>query len=201
MSGTANRFDSTIRLLALCPLLAASDTVINALGLSVAVLLIVPLASATMLILRRWLIEDSVFAVSALILATIVACAELLMRAWFPDLRTSLGLFLPLIVANLVILDHLQESQPDAAMSLSTGLRIALGIAASLLILGFAREFVGRGSLLHSTGRMLGTWASELETTVFHVDMGFLLAMLPPGAFIALGLLIATRNWLAPSRS
>ena len=75
-------------------------------------------------------------------------------------------------------------------------MRLSLAIAAMLLVLGVARELVGRGSVLHDAGLMFGVWARAFETKVFSVDMGFLLGMLPPGAFISLGLLLALLNWL-----
>ena len=76
-----------------------------------------------------------------------------------------------------------------------------MGIAVTLLPLGIARELVGRGSLLNDAGTLLGAWAGWAETSVFRVDMGFLLAMLPPGAFISFGLLLAARNWIRQRRS
>ena len=87
---------------------------------------------------------------------------------------------------------------PARIPAMSAGeILIRIGIALTLLALGLARELVGRGSLLNGAGALLGSWAQRLELKVFSVDMGFLLAMLPPGAFISLGLLIAARNWLA----
>jgi hypothetical protein len=62
-------------------------------------------------------------------------------------------------------------------------------------------KLVGRGSLLNDAGNLLGAWASRAETSIFRVDMGFLLAMLPPGAFISFGLLLAARNWIRQRRS
>jgi electron transport complex protein RnfE len=87
------------------------------------------------------------------------------------------------------------------ADAVTTSLRIASGIAITLLPLGIAREFVGRGSFLHDAHTLLGTWANWAELSVFRVDMGFLLAMLPPGAFIAFGVLLAARNWFIQRRS
>jgi Na+-translocating ferredoxin:NAD+ oxidoreductase subunit E len=197
---STSAFNGPIQLLALCPLLAVSDTLVNGLGLGIAVLIIVPLATTLMMAIRRWLTEDSALAASLLILATLVGCVELLMRAWFPDLRASLGLFLPLIVTNLIVVARLQDRETTPVASIGGGLGISIGIALTLIELGTARELVGRGSLFHGAG-LIGAWADSLELKAFPVDMGFLLAMLPPGAFIALGLLIATRNWLTRSRS
>jgi electron transport complex protein RnfE len=125
---------------------------------------------------------------------------ELLLSAWFSELRASLTLFVPLIVSNLIVVQHLQGRHESLLRAFTGSLRIAIGIAVTLLPLGIARELVGRGSLLHDAAKLLGSWAGWAETSVFRVDMGFLLAMLPPGAFISFGLLLAARNWLLRSR-
>jgi Na+-translocating ferredoxin:NAD+ oxidoreductase subunit E len=196
---SSHKFGSTAQLIAVCPLLAMSDTVADALGIGVVVLIVVPLATALLALLRSRLTSETALAASMLTIAALVACAELLLSAWFSQLRTSLTLFVPLIVSNLIVVQHLQENYEGAGDALAVSLRIAIGIAITLLPLGIARELVGRGSLLHDAGNLLGAgWA---ELSVFRVDMGFLLAMLPPGAFIAFGLLLAARNWVSRRRS
>ncbi|WP_129777169.1 Rnf-Nqr domain containing protein [Peristeroidobacter soli] len=194
-------FSSTLQLLALCPLLAVSDTVVKALAFSVLVLAIFPLATLLLNTIRRWLDDAIVLPASLLVTAGLVTAAELFMRAWFHDLGASFGVFLPLLAVNIVVIDQIQTPAADRGMALIRSLRIALGIALTLMALGFARELVGRGSLLSGAGALLGHWADRLEVKVFSVDMGFLLAMLPPGAFISLGLLIAARNWTAARHS
>jgi Na+-translocating ferredoxin:NAD+ oxidoreductase subunit E len=194
-------FGSTAQLIAVCPLLAMSDTVVDALGIGVIVLIVVPLATALLAVLRPRLTNETALAASMLTLAALVACVELLLSAWFSELRDSLALFVPLIVSNLIVIQHLQARPESFGNALAGSLRIATGIAVTLLPLSIARELVGRGSLLHDAGTLLGEWAGWAELSVFRVDMGFLLAMLPPGAFISFGLLLAARNWFAHHRS
>ncbi len=194
-------FGSTAQLIAVCPLLAMSDTVVDAVGIGVVVLLVVPLATALLLLLRSRLSDETALAASMLTLAALVAGVELLLSAWFSELRTSLTLFVPLIVSNLIVVQHLSARHESFGAAFIGSLRIAIGIAVTLLPLGIARELVGRGSLLNDAGNLLGAWASWAETSVFRVDMGFLLAMLPPGAFISFGLLLAARNWIRQRRS
>lgn len=194
-------FGSTVQLLALCPLLAVSDTVVKALGFSILVLVIFPLATLLLSAIRRWLDDSIILPASLLVTAGLVTAAELFMRAWFHDLGASFGVFLPLLAVNIVVIDHIQTPEVDRLTALIRSVRIALGIALTLITLGLARELVGRGSLLSGAGMLLGSWAERLEIKVFSVDMGFLLAMLPPGAFISLGLLIAARNWIAKRNS
>nr|WP_298723780.1 Rnf-Nqr domain containing protein [uncultured Steroidobacter sp.] len=194
-------FGSTLQLLALCPLLAVSDTVVKALGFGALVLVIFPLATLLLAAVRRWLDESIVLPCSLLVTAGLVTAAELFMRAWFHDLGASFGVFLPLLAVNVVVIDQLQTSSADRGTALIRSVRIAVGIALTLIALGLARELVGRGSLLSGAATLFGSWAQQLEIKVFSVDMGFLLALLPPGAFISLGLLIAARNWMARRKS
>ena len=205
MSARLHTFGTTAQLIAVCPLLAMSDTVVDALGIGVTVLFVLPLATALLVLLRSRLSGETALAASMLTLAALVACMELLLSAWFSELRDSLALFVPLIVANLIVVQHLQPHHENVSENVSDALggslRIAVGIAVTLLILGIARELVGRGSLLHDAGSLLGTWAGRADVTFFRVDMGFLLAMLPPGAFISFGLLLAARNWVTQRRS
>jgi Na+-translocating ferredoxin:NAD+ oxidoreductase subunit E len=194
-------FGSTAQLIAVCPLLAMSDTVADALGIGTAVLIVVPLATVLLELLRSRLTTEIALAATMLTLAALVACVELLMSAWLSELRGALNLFLPLIVSNLIVVHHLQAPHPSLGAAFAGSLRIAAGIAITLLPLGIARELVGRGSLLHDAGTLLGSWAGWSEIGVFRVDMGFMLALLPPGAFISFGLLLAARNWLSHRRS
>jgi electron transport complex protein RnfE len=193
MSASPKVFGSMAQLIAVCPLLAMSDTVVDALGIGAAVLIVVPLATLVLVLLRSQLTNETALPAAMLTVAALVACVELLMSAWLSDLRTALNLFLPLLVANLIVVHHLQARHATPGAAISGSIRIAAGIAITLLPLGIARELVGRGSLLHDAGWM--------EISVFRVDMGFMLAMLPPGAFIAFGLLLAARNWLTHRRT
>ena len=194
-------FSSTIQLLALCPLLAVSDTVVKAIGFSIVVVLLLPLSVVLFGVIRRWLDVTIALAASLLISAGLVTASELLLHAWFHELGASFTVFLPLLAVNVIMIDHALHPPIGLTRALNRSARISIGIALTLLTLGLARELVGRGSLLNGAGALLGSWAQSLELKVFSVDMGFLLAMLPPGAFISLGLLIAARHWLARRRS
>lgn len=182
--------------LALCPALAVSDMTINALGLGAAALLASVVACMSASLLRR-LPEQVQWPIGVFILAAIVGATNLWLDAWLHELHRALGIFLPLLIANAAIQLRTRESAslalPEAAM---LGVRTGGAMAIVLLVLALARELVGRGSILHDAGRLLGNAAGTLDLQLFRADMGFLLAMLPPGAFISLGLLLAARNWL-----
>lgn len=182
--------------IALCPALAVSDTVANALGLGIVAIIATTTTTLAAALLKR-LPDDIRWTVHTLILAAVVSCCALLLNAWFHELYRSLGLFLPLLVANALIALRAEESNRLAVpRAILSGLRAGVTIALLLLTLGVAREIVGHGSLLHNASMMFGEAASALRLQLFRADMGFLLAMLPPGAFIAFGLLLAGWNWI-----
>lgn len=189
---TTTQHRDVLLLLALCPLVAASDTVLNALGAGALVLIVATLTALVLTPVRRALTPEVQFPAAVLVFAGAAACMEVALYAYFPDLHEALGVFAPLIIANIVLIALLAD---DHASSVLGVVRLSLAIGAALLVLGAARELVGRGSLFHDAGLVLGAWAQPFEMKVFRVDMGFLLGMLPPGAFIALGLLLAARNW------
>lgn len=204
MTASANSAPHALLVLALCPALAVSDTVANALGLGVIAIVATTTTLLAAVLLRR-LPDEIRWLMHTMILAAGVSVCALLLNAWLPELYQSLGLFLPLLVANAVIALRAEAaaelSLPDATFA---GLRTGATMALVLLTLGVAREIVGHGSVLHDANVMLGgifgDWASAARLQLFRADMGFLLAMLPPGAFIAFGLLLAGWNWIAGGR-
>ncbi|HWK75822.1 MAG TPA: Rnf-Nqr domain containing protein [Povalibacter sp.] len=182
--------------LALCPALAVSDTTANALGLGAAALLASVVTCMAASFLRR-LPAQAQWPIGILVFAAIVSATSLWLDAWLHELHRALGIFLPLLVANVAIQLRARESASVAlAEAAMLGVRTGGAMAMVLLVLALARELVGRGSILHDAGRLLGNAAGMIDVQLFRADMGFLLAMLPPGAFISLGLLLAARNWL-----
>jgi Na+-translocating ferredoxin:NAD+ oxidoreductase subunit E len=178
------------------PLLAATDTLTNALGICCALLL----ASVASTLLAATLLRtvDSLLRLTASVILTAALMTALLLlaNAWLPSLHASLGVFPYLIACNLLLLSRLQFA---ATLGPWRALRTALAAFAPvllvLLILGTLRELVGRGSLLHDIALLRGGLAG-LGVQLFTADLGFLLGLLPPGAFISFAVLLALRNWL-----
>lgn len=183
--------DERTLLVALCPLLAISDTVVEAVAAAIALIAVAAFTSAIVAITSKWVAPELRLAANFTTLALLVGILELVTLAWFPRLRASLGVFLPLIACNYALLRALDSPRGSTVAS---SLRIGAIAGSAMLTLGIARELVGHGSLMHDAGASLGSWFRSWERTVFDLDMGFLLAMLPPGAFIAAGLLIALQN-------
>lgn len=185
-----------VQLLGLCPLLAVTSTVINGLGLGIASTITVTTSNILVSLIRHYVRPEVRVPVFVLIIASIVTAIELSMHAWFHDLYLILGIFIPLIVTNCVILGRAEAfaSKHDVGRAALDGLMIGLGFTLVLVVLGGMRELVGNGTLLSQAHLMFGDIAKDWTLTLIDDYRGFLVAILPPGAFIGLGLLIAIKN-------
>jgi electron transport complex protein RnfE len=185
-----------VQLLGLCPLLAVSNTVINGLGLGLATILTLVASNGLVSLLRKHIPDEVRLPVFVLIIASIVTIIELSMNAWFHELYLILGIFIPLIVTNCAITGRAEAfaSRNPVGPSLVDGLMMGIGFTAVLVLLGAMREVIGLGTLFSEAHLMFGEAARNLTITVFDDYRGFLLALLPPGAFIGLGLIVALKN-------
>ncbi len=198
LDGLWHQNTGLVVLLGLCPLLAVTSTVINGLGLGLATMLTLMASNLSVSLLRGLLRPEIRIPAFVLIIASVVTALELLMQAWLYDLYRILGIFIPLIVTNCAIIGRAEAfaSKNRPLPALIDGLATGLGFCLTLVLLGAMREITGRGTLLADAQLMFGSIGENLSITVIPNHPGFLLAMLPPGAFIGLGLLIAARNWL-----
>jgi electron transport complex protein RnfE len=185
-----------VQLLGLCPLLAVTGSVVNALGLGLATCLVLVTSNTAVSLIRTVTAESVRLPTFVMIIAAAVTCIELLMQAFSYELYEILGIFLPLITTNCVILgraDGFARKNP-VLPSLYDGLMMGLGFTAVLLVLGGLRELVGTGALFANMDLLLGPMAADWTWVVFEDYPPFLLAILPPGAFIFTGLIIALKN-------
>jgi electron transport complex protein RnfE len=185
-----------VQLLGLCPLLAVTGTFINGLGLGLATLLTLVASNVTVSLIRSLVRPEVRIPVFVLVIASIVTIIELSMSAFFHELYKVLGIFIPLIVTNCSIIGRAEAfaSKNSVGRALADGLSMGLGFTLVLVALGSLREIIGQGTLFSQAHLMFGEAARSM-TLVFVEDYsGFLLAVLPPGAFIGLGLLIAVKN-------
>ena len=185
-----------VQLLGLCPLLAVSNTVINGLGLGLATTLTLVASNIMVSMIRHWVRAEIRIPVFVLIIASTVTIIELSMNAWFHELYLILGIFVPLIVTNCAIIAraHAFASKNTITSSFIDGLFMGIGFTAVLVTLGAMRELIGFGTLFQQAHLMFGDVARDFTITLFDNYRGYLLAILPPGAFIGLGLLIAGKN-------
>lgn len=185
-----------VQLLGLCPLLGVTNTLTNALGLGIATLLVLLGSNMVVSLVRTHVPNEIRIPIFVMIIATFVTVIQLLMNAFTFGLYQSLGIFLPLIVTNCAIIGRAEAfaSKNPLLPAAIDGLMMGLGFLCVLVALGAMREILGQGTLFDGADLLLGSWAKALHIDVFHSDNHFLLAMLPPGAFIGMGLLIALKN-------
>lgn len=196
--GLWHRNTGLVVLLGLCPLLAVTGTVVNAVGLGLATLLTLVVSNLAVSLARGVLRPEIRIPAYVLIIASVVTVIQLFMQAWFHDLYRVLGIFIPLIVTNCAIIGRAEAfaSRHAPLPAMLDGLATGLGFCMALVLLGAVREILGRGTLFSQARLMVGEVGDALQLTLIPDYSGFLLAVLPPGAFIGLGLLVAARNWL-----
>jgi electron transport complex protein RnfE len=136
--------------------------------------------------------------VFVMIIAALTTCIELLMQAFTYELFQILGIFIPLITTNCVILGRAEAfaAKNSIARASYDGLVMGVGFALVLVMIGATRELLGTGMLFTNMHLLFGSIAEHWQIIVFEDYKGFLLAILPPGAFLVLGLLIALKNWI-----
>lgn len=185
-----------VQLLGLCPLLAVSSTVINGLGLGLATMLTLVVSNLSVSLIRNIVRPEIRIPVFVTIIAAIVTAIELTMNAFFHELYLILGIFISLIVTNCAIIGRAEafasKNHPLAAAI--DGLMMGLGFTLVLVALGGIREAAGFGTLFAQAHLMFGENAAAWKITLIEDYRGFLLAILPPGAFIGMGLLIALKK-------
>lgn len=194
--GLWNNNPALVQILGLCPLLAVTNSVINGLGLGLATMLTLILSNTTVSLIRNIVRPEIRISVFVLIIASFVTAIELAMNAYFYDLYKILGIFIPLIVTNCTIIARAEAfaaKQPPLP-AFFDGLMMGLGFTLVLVTLGGMREVLGHGTLFANAQLMFGQAASGFSLTLIDNYRGLLLAILPPGAFIGLGFLIAIKN-------
>ena len=196
LNGLWKNNPAIVQLLGLCPLLAVTGTVVNALGLAAATTMVL-ICSNTAVSLIRNIVSDAVrLPAFVMIIAAAVTCIELLMQAYTYELYQILGIFLPLITTNCVILGRADAfaSKNSPAPALYDGFIMGVGFGVVLVLLGALRELVGTGALFANMDLLFGPSAANWRIVLVDDYQAFLLAVLPPGAFIFTGLIIAAKN-------
>ena len=187
-----------VQLLGLCPLLATSGTVINATGMALATLVVVVLTNVLVSLIRSHTRKEVRIPIFVMIIAAAVTAVELFMNAYLHELFLRLGIFIPLITTNCMILGRAEAfaSKNTVQRAAFDGLMMGAGFGVVLIALGALREALGQGTLLAGADMLFGAAAAEWTITLVPGFEGWLLAALPPGAFIGLGFLVAGKQWL-----
>ena len=185
-----------VQILGLCPTLAVTTSATNALGLGIATLAVLMMSNLAISLVRNWVPNEIRIPVYVMIIAALVTCVQLVMNAYLFELYQALGIFIALIVTNCIIIGRAESfaNRNPPLLALFDGLMMGLGFTLVLLLLGSVREILGQGTLFAGADQLLGPWAAHLKIVLFQADAGVLLAILPPGAFLALGFIIAAKN-------
>ena len=196
VNGVWKQNTSLVQILGLCPLLAVTTNLVNGAMLSLATILVMALSGIAIATLRNLIPHEIRIPVFILIVATLVTVVDLLFNANLHQLYLVLGIFIPLIVTNCIVLARVEAfaNKNPPLQSMFDGIFMGVGMLWTLSLLGGLRELIGKGTLLSGIDMVI-PGLSPLQ--IFPADYpGFLLAMLPPGAFIVLGCLIAWKNWI-----
>jgi electron transport complex protein RnfE len=194
--GLWNNNQALVALLGLCPLLATTTSATNGLGMGIATTTVMVMSNVTISLIRRAVRPEVRIPVYVVVIASFVTLVELLMHAYFYELYKVLGIFIALIVVNCTILGRAEAFASKNAVGPAAldGISMGLGFTAALVTLGGLRELLGQGSLFAQANLLLGDWAKVLSLSLGDNFHGALVAILPPGAFLGLGFLIALKN-------
>ena len=198
LAGLWNNNPGLVQLLGLCPLMAVTTNVVNGLGLGLATLLALVSSNFAISLVRNYISPEIRIPAFVLIIAGNVTLIEMLIHAYFPELYAILGIFIPLIVTNCIVIGR-SEAYASKNPPLHAGydsLMMGVGFMLVLMVLGGLRELVGNGTLLAQAHLMFGEAAKGWTISLGAEFKGMLLAALPPGAFIGLGFLVALKNMI-----
>lgn len=195
-NGLWNNNPALVQLLGLCPLLAVTGTVVNALGLGLATMMVLLCSNIAVSMIRNFVPDAVRLPAFVMIIASLVTCAELLMQAFTYELYEILGIFIPLIVTNCAILGRADAyaCKNPILPAATDGLMMGIGFTAVLILLGAMREMIGQGTLFSGMELIFGDMAFTWKIILIDDYSNFLFAILPPGAFVGMGLIIAIKN-------
>lgn len=186
-----------VQLLGLCPTLAVTTTAVNGISLGLATALVMAAANGAVSPVRKLVPSEIRVPVFILVIAALVSIIDMSINAFAQPLHKVLGIFIPLIVVNCIVLARVESfaAKNTFVPSVLDGFMMGIGGTLVLGLLGGVREIFGKGTLFSGLDLVFGPAAKQFVLTVVPDYHGFLLAVLPPGAFLGLGMLVALRNW------
>jgi electron transport complex protein RnfE len=201
LAGAWKNNTGLVQILGLCPILAISNNMVNAVSLGLATIFVMALSNLAIAALRNVIPFEIRIPVFILIIAALVTVIDMAMNAWLHALYQVLGIFIPLIVTNCIVLARVEAfaAKNPVAPSAVDGLGMGIGLTLVLAVLGGLRELLGAGTLLSGIDMVI---PGAQPIVLLPADYpGFLLAILPPGAFVCLAFLIAGKNWLEQKKA
>lgn len=196
LDGLWNNNPALVQLLGLCPLLAVTGSVVNAMGLGLATMMVLVGSNFSVSLIRNHVPDAVRLPAFVMIIASFVTVAELIMQAFTYELYEVLGIFIPLIVTNCIILGRADAfaCKNPVIPAMVDGFMMSLGFTIVLCLLGAMREILGQGVVFSNMQLLFGPEAAHWKIELVKDYPDFLFAILPPGAFMAMGLLIALKN-------
>lgn len=185
-----------VQVLGLCPLLAVSGSVVNGLGMGIATVAVLTGSNIGVSLIRKQITDAVRLPAFVMIIAALTTCVQLLMQAFAFEMYEILGIFIPLIVTNCAIIGRAEAfaSKNGIVASAVDGFVMGMGFLAILVLLGAMREVIGHGYIFAGMDLLLGDGFADSKITIIENYKSFLFAILPPGAFVGLGLIIAAKN-------
>ncbi len=202
INGLWKQNPGVVQLLGLCPTLAMTTSLVNGFSLGLATAVVMGISNAAVSPVRSYVPKEIRNPVFILIIAALVTMIDLSMNAFLHPLHAVLGIFIPLIVTNCIVLARVESfaAKNPTLPSALDGFMMGMGLACVLALLGGIREIIGKGTLFSGI-ELIAPQAKGMVLHLIPDYHGFLLAILPPGAFIGLGCLIAARNWAEQRKS
>jgi electron transport complex protein RnfE len=190
-----------VQILGLCPTLAVTTTAVTALGLALTTTIVLVISNVTISMCRRIIIPEVRIPSYILIISTLVAVIEILMQTFMFTVYESMGIFISLIVTNCIIISHAEAyaMKHTPFMSFLDALFVGIGYTAILILVGSIREAIGFGTVFQGLNKLFGEYFADKYLVVLPADKTLIFAILPPGAFITIALIIALRNFLSRS--
>jgi len=185
-----------VQMLGLCPLLAVSASVVNALAMGIATLIVLALSNLLVSLLKRHVTDAVRLPVFIMVIASCVSMIDMLMSAFSYPLYQILGIFIPLIVTNCNVLGRAEAfaAKNPPLPALLDGVMMGTGFLLVLVVLGATRELIGTGAIFNNMHLLFGETARHWTIQLFPDYQPFLFAVLPPGAFLIMGFLVAAKN-------
>ena len=182
LNGIIKENPTFVLLLGMCPTLATTTSAMNGMMMGLATMVVLIFSNLVISSIRNYVPDMVHIPVYIVVIATLVTIVQMCLAAYLPDVNKSLGLFIPLIVVNCIILGRAEAfaSKNDPVASMCDGLGIGLGFTLALTLLGICRELLGNGTVF--------------DVRLISEEYGMLMFILPPGAFMTLGFLIAIKN-------
>jgi len=198
LDGLWNNNVTLVQILGLCPTLAVTTNLVNGLGMGIATTMVLIGSNLIISAIRNIVPGDVRIPIFVLVIASLVTIIDLAMSAYLTELHKVLGIFIPLIVVNCLIIGRAEAfaSRNNMVHSVVDAIAMGFGFTLALTTLGALRELIGFGTLFSQANLMFGEGAKWLTISVFHDYPNMLIAILPPGAFLCLGLMIAGKNVL-----